>query len=128
VARDLAELRLPGPDGTTVRLGNLRDASALRFMARCLRDLDPAVLTPPLENRWLDGFDPPALAAAVRCPVLLVVADPARGGMLPPADADPLAAALPDGCRVDLPGVGHLVHWQDPAATTRVVLSFLVSL
>jgi pimeloyl-ACP methyl ester carboxylesterase len=129
VARELAELRVSGPrPGETVRLGDLRDAAALRFMARCLHDLDPDVLTPPLEKRWLDGFDLLTVASAVRCPALLVVADPARGGMLPPADADPLAAALSDCTRIDLPGVGHLVHWQDPAATLRVLLPFLGSL
>jgi pimeloyl-ACP methyl ester carboxylesterase len=128
IARELAQLQVPGPNGTPVRLGDVRDAASLRFMARCLRDLDPAVLTPAIEHRWLESFDPLAIAADVRCPALLVVADPAAGGMLPPSDADALTAALADGCRVDLPGIGHLVHWQDPAATTRVILSFLASL
>ncbi|MDB5310978.1 MAG: acyl-CoA esterase [Gemmataceae bacterium] len=129
VARKLAELRLPGSHpGETVRLGDQRDAAALRFMARCLHDLDPGVLAPPLEKRWLDGFDPLAAARKVRCPALLVVADPDRGGMLPPADADPLTAALADRVRVDLPGVGHLIHWQDAPAALRLLHGFLGSL
>lgn len=129
VARALADLRLPGARrGETVRLGEVRDAAALRFMARCLHDLDPDVLGPPLEGRWLDGFDTLAAARGLRCPALLVVADPDRGGTLPPADAGPLAAALPDGVRVDLPGVGHLVHWQDTAATLRTLHAFLAAL
>ena len=130
VARELAAVPLPDPRnaGGTVALGRLRDAAALRFMARCLADLDPAVLTPPLERRWLAGHGP-LPPAAVRCPALLVVADPAAGGMLDtPADVDRILAALADGTRVDLTGVGHLVHWQDAAATLRVVMSFLGSL
>ena len=85
-------------------------------------------MTPPLEKRWLDGFDVFALAKQVKCPALLVVADPALGGMLPSEDANPLAAALPDCSRVDLPGVGHLVHWQDTSATLRLLHGFLGSL
>ena len=129
VARKLAALQLPGPrPGQTVRLGDLRDAAALRWMAKCLHDTDPDALGPPTEGRWLDGFDPLAAAAQVRCPAILVAADPNRGGMLPPGDAAALAAALADCTRVDLPGVGHLIHWQDTAATLRLLHGFLGSL
>jgi len=129
VAKELAELRVPSAKpGETVRFGNLRDAAALRFMANCLRDLDGEVLTPPLEKQWLVGFDLFATAKQVKCPVLLVVADLAQGGVLPPAEANPLVAALPDCTRVDLPGVGHLVQWQDTPATLRLLHSFLGSL
>jgi pimeloyl-ACP methyl ester carboxylesterase len=128
-ARELADLRLPGASpGETVRLGDLRDATAIRLMARCLHDLDPDVLGPPLDGTWLTGFDPLALASSVRCPALLVAADTALGGMLPPADADALAAALPDCCRASLPGVGHLPHWQAREATLRLLHAFLASL
>ncbi|MFM8272724.1 MAG: alpha/beta fold hydrolase [Gemmata sp.] len=127
VARELADLRVPSPKGDA-RLGDERDAASLRFVARCLRDLDPAVFDPPLNKVWLDRFDVFAAAKQVKCPTLLVVADPALGGMLPPEDARPLAAALPDCARVDLPGVGHLVHWQDTPATLRLLHGFLGSL
>jgi pimeloyl-ACP methyl ester carboxylesterase len=128
-ARELADLSLPGATPyETVRLGDIRDAAAIRFLARCLQDLDPDVLGPPLDRSWLTGFDPLALAAGIRCPALLVSADADRGGMLPPRDADALAAALPDGYRVSLPGVGHLVHWEAPEATLRLLHAFLVSL
>lgn len=128
VARELADLRLPDGAGGTARYGDTRDAANVRFVARCLRDVDPGVFDPPLRKRWLDGFDPIATARRVRCPALLVVADPARGGVLTPADATALAAALPDGSRADLPGTGHLVHWQDAPGTLRLLHAFLHSL
>jgi len=123
-ARALADIRSPGG----VRLGDRRDAAALRFLARCLLDLDPAVYTPVLDGRWLDGFDPLAAAANVRCPALLLVADTAEGGMLPATDADALAAALPDAARIDLPGVGHLIHGTQPDRFLRTVMNSLDSL
>lgn len=128
IARELAGIPVPGPSGTPVPLGTLRDAASLRFVAKCVRDLDPAALTPALEGPWLGGFDVIETARRVRCPVLLVAADPAYGGMLPPDDADPLTAALADCTRVDLAGCGHLPHTQNPVATLRVLHAFLDSL
>ncbi|MBN9120290.1 MAG: alpha/beta hydrolase [Planctomycetes bacterium] len=129
VAKELAELRVTtAHPGEIVRLGDTRDAASLRFVARGLRDLDPEVFDPPLKKHWLDGFDVFGAAKHVKCPALLVVADPARGGMLPPEDSKPLASALPDCTRVDLPGVGHLIHWQDTPATLRLLHAFLGSL
>jgi pimeloyl-ACP methyl ester carboxylesterase len=129
MARELAELRIPGTKPKEmVRFGDLRDPASLRFMARCLRDLDPDTLTLPLERRWLGEYDPLAAAQQVRCPSLLVIADPSKGGMLPPPESDALAAALPDCHRVDLTGIGHLIHWQDAHKTLLLLHSFLGSL
>ena len=128
VARALADLRLPWPGVGTVRLGDLRDATSLRFSARCLQDLDPEVLTPLVEGRWLDGYDPEAICPAVRCPVLLLRADEARGGMLPRDDAVRLTALLPDGTLIDRPGAGHLLHWLETETVLRLVVGFLESL
>lgn len=127
--RQLIEIPLPGPHpGQTVKLGDLRDAAALRFMARALHDIDPDVFTPPLNGTWLDGFDLMDAASRIHCPALLVVADPDRGGMLPPGDADPLVKAIPNGLQVNLPGVGHLIHWEDFSTALRLLHGFLGSL
>src|SRR5262249_36425819 len=113
VAKALAELQVPtAAPGETRRLGDMRDADSLRYMARCQQDLDAEAMTPALEKKWLEGFDVFAIAKQVKCAAMLVVSDLAQGGMLPPDDAKALASALPDCTRVDLPGVGHLVHWQ----------------
>ncbi|OWK39442.1 alpha/beta fold hydrolase [Fimbriiglobus ruber] len=123
-ARALANVTLPGG----VKLGDRRDAAALRFMARCLADLDPAVLDPVLNGHWLDGYDPFDAASRVRCPALLLAADPAQGGMIPPADADTFAARLADCARVDLPDCAHLIHGTRPETFLRLTLGFLDSI
>lgn len=112
----------------TVRLGTVRDAAALRFAARCLTRLDPRVLEPLVAGRWLEGYDPDAVLRRVRCPALLLQADVAAGGMLPDAIAEQAMAALSDGARIRVAGVGHLIHSQQPDATLRWVTNFLCSL
>jgi pimeloyl-ACP methyl ester carboxylesterase len=128
VARDLAEVRLPAPGGGTVRLGDVRDGSNLRFGARSLKDVDPEVLRPLLEGRWLEGYDFEALCGRIACPVLLLRADEAAGGMLSRRDAEGLADRLADCTLIDLPGVGHLAHWLAAEAVVRLTLGFLESL
>ena len=77
VAKEFAEIRFPGPKpGETVRVGDTRDAASIRFVARCLRDLDPEVFDPPLKKQWLDGFDVLGTAKHVKCPA-------APGGVRP---------------------------------------------
>jgi pimeloyl-ACP methyl ester carboxylesterase len=127
IARQLAEVRLPGADGYSVRLGKLRDATALRFGARCLQDLDRHVVTPLLDGRWLTGYDWDRVLRGVRCPALLLCADEKCGGMLANDDANFMAERLADVTRIDLPGCGHLIHWEQSEKTLRYVVGFLES-
>lgn len=128
VARRLADVRQPVADGSSVRLGDLRDAASLRFSARCLQDVDPAVFDPLLAGRWLAGFDVAGVYAGVRCPALLLRGDPQLGGMLGRDEAMGLVGHMADGSLIDVPGVGHLIHATAPEATLRPVLAFLESL
>jgi imidazolonepropionase-like amidohydrolase/pimeloyl-ACP methyl ester carboxylesterase len=93
-AAELAEIRLPSGDGT-VRLGDVRDGTQLRFGARCLERMDPAAFDPLLEGRWLEGFEEAELLPRVACPALLLAGDVARGGMLSPEAAGRIAGRLP---------------------------------
>ena len=128
IARELAAIDLPQPDGGTVKMGDVRDATALRFLARCLRDLDPGVYDPVLAGDWLKGYDEDAIWKGVQCPALLLRGEQKRGGWLPADDADRLAHTIPDCTRIDVPGVGHLLHWLAPVETARHVVGFLESL
>jgi pimeloyl-ACP methyl ester carboxylesterase len=113
-AAALAAIVLPRPGGGTVRLGELRDQAALRWSATCLARLDPDVLTPVIAGRWLEGYDPLAVARAIRCPVRLLQADPAAGGALADDESAAFAAAVAE-CTVErFPGVGHAIHWAEP--------------
>lgn len=130
LARRLADVELVDPaNGTVTRLGAVRDAAALRFLAACLADLDPAVMTPLVAGDWLTACDLSAALAAVRCPVLMLRADPRAGGMLPDADARLFAGRLRDLAAVDLPtGTGHTVHGTSPELVIRHLLPFLASI
>lgn len=123
----LAEIRLPLPDGSIRRLGELRDRASLRWSAECLAKLDPETLTPLIEGRWLDGYDIARITARIRCPVLLLQADPAAGGALMEADAQ-LARENIASCRVvSFPGSGHLLHWLQPGRVAELINEFALS-
>jgi pimeloyl-ACP methyl ester carboxylesterase len=118
LARAIAAIQLPRPDGGSVRFGDIRDSAAIRWSADCLSRLDPETLTPVIAGRWLDGYDAVRLASAIQCPVRLLQADPASGGALSDADRDAFATAAPDCFVEKFPGVGHLIHWVEPARVT----------
>jgi pimeloyl-ACP methyl ester carboxylesterase len=109
------------------KMSELRDAAALRFTAKCLQRLDPAVMTPIAETRWLEGYDLAKAARGIQCPVLLLQADASAGGMLIDADADLIEQTVADVTRVKLAGIGHQMHTQAPDAVLRTVLAFLES-
>jgi pimeloyl-ACP methyl ester carboxylesterase len=129
MARALANLPVHRPgDGEIVRLGQLRDATSLRFTAKCLTLADPDVLSPIVEGHWLDGYDQERVLRRVTCPALLLKGDYACGGMLVDREAE-LATSLMANCtRIDFPGVGHLIHYMQPETTLRLLTGFLESL
>jgi pimeloyl-ACP methyl ester carboxylesterase len=111
---------------TTLR--DVRDASALRFTARCLQQLDPAVMTPIAQSRWLDGYDVANIVARIQCPTLVMQADASAGGMLTDEDAMLLETTIVDVTRVKLSGIGHQIHTVAPDVALRLALGFLESL
>jgi pimeloyl-ACP methyl ester carboxylesterase len=129
IARALGDV-IMGKDGSgrPLRLSDVRDGASIRFSARWLCDLDPAVYTPILERRWRDGLDFPAVWSRIKCPTLLLAGDEASGGMLPACDAQEIINRLADGTLVEFPQIGHQIHWLAREATVRVVLGFLGSL
>lgn len=129
VARDLAEIRIGRPGSNqAARLGDTRDATSLRFTARCLAQLDPAVLTSIIAGTWLTGYDLPEILRRVECPVLLLQADGAKGGMLVDSDAALLTSTLPDCTLVRFPYSPHLIHWSQTETLMRQAAGFLESL
>lgn len=126
VARELGNVPVPTPAGV-VKLSALRDACSLRFIARCLADVDGEVFTPALEGEWLIGYDERATWRGMLCPALLLRGDPAAGGTLPQEDADRMLLEAPDLTAIDLPGVGHLIHGTATELTVRYALNFLES-
>ena len=129
LARRLSAALLPGAAGMpATTFGATRDPANVRFTASCLKGLDPATMLPLLANAWLDGIDWEATLRRVTCPVLLLRADPARGGMLPDADFRTLCDSLADVTPIDLPGIGHNAVGQQPDLVPRLVIPFLESL
>jgi len=128
LARRLPEVRTVDPVTNAVeRLGDVRDAAALRFTASCLARLDPEVFEPIIAGAWLEGYDWQEVVAAIRCPTLVLQADPAAGGMLTDDDARWLAAHLRDGAHVRYPGAPHLIHAARTVELAGHVLAFLES-
>lgn len=125
LARELAEVRY-GP-GNSIRCGDTRDPTTLRFAASCLRRLDPAVLGPIADGTWLAGYETQDVFLALQCPALVLQADPDMGGMLTDDDAAALVKGAADATVVKLRGAGHALHWSATQATLCHVLAFLAS-
>jgi pimeloyl-ACP methyl ester carboxylesterase len=129
LARRLASIRLDSDQSDAqVLLGDVRDPAALRHSAACLLRIDPEVLIPIVERRWLEGYDLAGYLPQLCCPVLLLRADIRAGGMLTKADADRFDQVVADCSSIYFPRVGHLIHSTATQELLAVVLCFLESL
>ena len=123
----LGAIEIHTANGKTA-LRTVRDASALRFTAKCLQHLDPAVMTPIAQSRWLHGYDLANIVARIQCPTLVIQADATAGGMLIDEDAEFIERTVADVARVNVSGIGHQIHTLAPDVALRIVLGFLESL
>jgi pimeloyl-ACP methyl ester carboxylesterase len=112
----LAALSLGEHDGTAVRLGDITAEPLLHDWAMSLVRVDPEVLRALADGRLLAGYAAETLLPQVRCPTLLIQADPALGGNMTERDVQRATALLRDAARVRLVGLGHGLHQEDPAA------------
>jgi pimeloyl-ACP methyl ester carboxylesterase len=111
--------------GAEVRLGELRSIESLQFSAECLSRVDPEVLTPLIEGRWLAGIDVMKKFKRITCPTLILRGESERGAMLLSREARELADSLRKSVLIDVPGVGHLIHETEPEKTLQFVQDFV---
>jgi len=108
--------------GSPIRVKDQRDETARRFAAESLGRMDPDVLTPIVEGRWLEDFDFLSIARKVRCPIVMFQSDEKAGGMLTHDDARALKRIWKGRCElIRLDGVGHTVHWAQPETLLEAI-------
>lgn len=128
IAKHLSEIRVTGNDGTVHRLGDIRDATSIRFNARCLKQLDPNVLDSIVAGEWLKGYDCSDIWQRIDCPSLLLQADYDAGGMLTDTDAERMVEEAADCLLVKFARTGHVIHWEHTEDLLTKVLAFLESI
>jgi len=128
LTRRLSDVTTTNPQtGGRLRLGDVRDAAALRFFASTLRRVDPRVFEPIVSGNWLDGYDIDRVLGEIRCPVLLLQGEAAAGAMLTDADVARVRTAASDVAHVRLPA-GHMLHWQKTQEVAVLTIGFVESL
>ena len=104
--RDRPARDRPGPGRQLP--GRRPDGAALAGAGRAGHG--PAVMEEFRAGTLADEFRPESVLPQVRCPVLLLQADPAEGGLMTDSDVALGRRLLPDVAHVKFMGVGHGLH------------------
>jgi pimeloyl-ACP methyl ester carboxylesterase len=100
----------PGPVPMREVLGE--DAPVFAWLATNLYQSDPDMLTALLERfeATASGYEMDVVLPAIKCPVLLLQADPAAGGTMTDAEIKQALPLLAQPSLVRLKGVSHVLH------------------
>jgi len=101
-----------------------KDAAAHRLDASQAVKMDPETYNPFIDDAMFDGFDPGTVLSQVKCPVLLLQADPKQGGVVGNSAAEHIRTGVSDCTHVKL-DVGHSIHKDSPVDFRRSVFDFL---
>jgi pimeloyl-ACP methyl ester carboxylesterase len=104
------------------------DDPYLSAWARSLSMLDPEVIEMTLDKRAFEGWDPATLVKGIRCPTLLMQADPKMGGVMSDNDIVRVRELCPGVQVTRLSGIGHSLHMYEAAPVVRALTNFLLTL
>jgi pimeloyl-ACP methyl ester carboxylesterase len=126
----LAQTEVESAQFGRVRVGALpgMDTAYLRAYAVSLKQFDPEAMNMTLDGRAAATWDGRKLVQSVRCPTMLLQADPRYGALMSDDDAQCALAAIPGAVHVRLEGIGHALHLYQAAPVVRAVLNFLSTL
>lgn len=127
-ARALGAIPLGAVEGRALTLGEAVDGPSLRAWAKSLTLVDPEAIRVLADGSVFDGYAPDVLLPLVRCPTLLMQADPARGANMRESDVARARELLRDVTTVQIPDASHGLHEDAPALVSRALVNFLTSL
>jgi pimeloyl-ACP methyl ester carboxylesterase len=105
------------------------DAPYFPWMAANLYQHDPRMLTALLDDvdSVAAGYEMETLLPQIRCPVLLLQADPLAGSMLPDREVRRAMQLLAQPQHVSLAGISHVLHNEQPAPVLAALSAFLAA-
>ena len=126
----LPEMTLHSPVYGDVAMKSLPkfDEPYLNAWARSLSQLDPETLSMTLERRGIEGWRPEEFLRNIKCPTLLMQADPKMGGLMSDDDVKRARELLEDSQYVRMEGIGHSLQMSEATPVLRVLGNFLGSL
>lgn len=88
--------------------------------------LNMAILS--IDSAPVVGERPPLeILASIRCPLLLVTGDPARGAIITPEQATQILAVQPRARELHIPNTGHCIRYDQPRTYAESVGEWLKS-
>jgi pimeloyl-ACP methyl ester carboxylesterase len=98
------------------------DAPVYTWLATNLYQCDPDMLTAILERfeTTASGYEGQLVLGAIKCPVLLLQADPTAGGLMTDREVEQALLQLAQPSHVHLEGVSHILHNErkEPVVTS----------
>lgn len=79
------------------------------------------------DETYIDANLGKQIVSQIICPLLILTADVDKRALYPPQAAEKLVASLPLARHVNIPGAGHNIRREQPAAFLKAVRSFLSS-
>jgi pimeloyl-ACP methyl ester carboxylesterase len=122
----LAEIMVPGLQHP-VPIGDLPgyDEAALYKWAECLHQVDPDTIAMTLSGIAYANFDANDWLTRIKCPTLLLQANPDLGGLMANAEISSALKLLHQPSHQFFPLLGHALHMQNPAPVLDAVISYL---
>jgi pimeloyl-ACP methyl ester carboxylesterase len=114
------------PDAAISYLSDL--PIAMRSLAKSLNQLDPDAMRAFHNDEMTIGYEPDVIFPLINAPVLLLQADPERGGLMTDRDVARTLALLKDGRHVKFPSLGHGLHVENSEPILQAVTAFLATL
>ena len=120
---------IPGQDEpVTMREKHGENSGVFAWVATNLYYTDPDMLTAVLDETMTVGYEMEEVLPAIRCPVLLLQADPDAGGLMTDAEVERALPLLAHPRHVRFEQTGHSLFVPEKEPVLRAMLEFFESL
>jgi pimeloyl-ACP methyl ester carboxylesterase len=102
------------------------DSPVFGWLAVNMVQNDPDMLSALLDRfeATAAGYDMPTVLPAIQCPVLLMQADPAAGGLMTDSEVNQALSLLTRGSHVKLAGLSHVFHNERKEPVVEALRAF----
>lgn len=129
LVEDFKNIPVPAKDGageTTLRSAAGEASPLFDSLAMNIYQCDPDMFSALIDRAEATaaGYEPGNVFPTITCPVLLMQADPARGGMMADDDMGLACSLLASAKHIRFPGLSHIFHNEQQTPVLNALFAF----